>query len=104
MPAQEIEIANLRLHSTIVTLQLARQGIPFLQRSKFIEFYKNVSLFSKREIADTDKVLALFDKILGLNTGLIKENVSFWREREADDSSKIISFNDQPAADDVNDF
>ncbi len=77
-----------------MTLQLARQGIPFFQRSKFIEFYKNVSLFSKREIADTDKVLALFNKILGLNTGLIKENVSFWREREADDSSKIISFND----------
>jgi hypothetical protein len=53
-----------------------------------------VSLFSKREVANADKVLSLFNQILGLNTGLIKENVSFWREREADDNSKIISFND----------
>lgn len=48
-----------------------------------------------REVSNCDKILGLFSEILGLNTGLIKDNVTFWREREADDNSRIISFNDQ---------
>lgn len=98
IPWNEVEINNLRLHNTIVTLQLAKAGIPFFQRSKFREFYKQVSQFSAREVNNNDKVLTLFQEILGLNTNLIKDNVTFWREREADDSSRIISFNEKGAA------
>lgn len=97
IPWNEVEINNLKLHSTIVTLQLAKAGIPFFQRSKFREFYKQVTQFSAREVNNNDKVLALFQEILGLNTNLIKDNVTFWREREADDNSRIISFNEKGA-------
>lgn len=95
LPAMEVEISNLRLHSSIVTLQQAREVIPFFQRSKFVEFYKRVNQFSGKEVKSADRALGLFQNILGLNTGLIKENVSFWRDREADESSNVISFVDR---------
>jgi hypothetical protein len=95
LPVMEVDICNLRLHSSIVTLQQAREMIPFFQRSKFVEFYKHVNQFSSKEVKSADRALGLFQNILGLNTGLIKENVSFWRDREADENNSVFSFADR---------
>jgi len=68
--------------------------VPFFQKSKYNDFFTNVKYFSNTEVATCEQMLELFNKISTLNTSLIKENSSFWREVEADQNSRLFTFND----------
>jgi hypothetical protein len=78
----------------ILTLQQARCLIPFFQQCKSIENFKNVSKLTCLEVAQSKKVLQLFKDISSVNTGLIQDNVSFWRDKEAEMTNQIISFSE----------
>lgn len=41
---------------------------------KFASYFENVKLFADREIVNGNKLIDLYDKILGLNTQLITLN------------------------------
>ena len=94
LPEQDVAIQNYKLHMQILTLQQARCLIPFFQQCKAIENFKNVGKLTCLEVAQSKKVLQLFKDISSVNTGLIQDNVSFWRDKEADMTNKTISFSE----------